>query len=117
MMIVAPIPVMPNRKFRIGRWVNLSLLLAAVCLASGTRLCAQEALKSAQVVGVVHDSAGRVVAGVTVQLRGQGRSDSLEASTNSDGRFVFPALNAGGYTVTLRKPGFRDANDSITLAA
>jgi tetratricopeptide (TPR) repeat protein len=83
----------------------------------GSQLFAQETPISAQVEGIVRDSAGKAVAGVTVRLREEGRSDSIEASTNSEGTFVFSALNAGGYTVTLRKPGFRDAVDSIKLAA
>ena len=112
-----PFRSIQNREYRIGRRLRLAFLFAAVWMTLGPRSLAQQALKSAQVVGIVRDSAGKAVAGVTVHLREERRSDSLEASTNSDGTFAFSALNAGGYTVTLQKPGFRDVNDSINLAA
>jgi tetratricopeptide (TPR) repeat protein len=106
-----------NREFLGGRWIGPAFLCTAVWMAVGLQLFAQQTLKSAQVEGIVRDSAGKAVAGVTVRLREEGRPDSVEASTNSDGTFLFSALNAGGYTLTLRKPGFRETNDSIKLAA
>jgi tetratricopeptide (TPR) repeat protein len=105
-----------KRKFQSGRWGRLGLL-AALWMALGLELFAHQTLRSAQVVGTVRDSAGKVVVGVALRLREEGRSDSIGASTNSDGTFVFSALNAGNYTLTLQKPGFREVIDSIKLAA
>jgi len=105
-----------NYEYRIGAGVRLAFLFAGVCMALGTRLCAQQTLKSAQVLGIVRDSAGKPVVSVRVHLREEGRADSLDASTNPDGTFVFSTLSAGSYFLTLQKNGFRDTTGSIKLA-
>lgn len=112
-----PFPFTRNREFLGGRWIGLALLITAAWIALGPRLSAQQTPKSAQVVGIVRDSAGKAVVGVRVSLREEGRADSIEAATNSVGAFVFSPLYAGSYTLTLQKPGFRSTIDSIQLAA
>lgn len=98
------------------RLIHLAFLFAVLWMAPGLRLCAQQTVQSAQVLGVIHNSAGGILSGVSVHLRQEGRS-AIEASTNADGAFIFSALSAGDYTITLQKAGFRDRIDSIKLGA
>jgi len=116
-MIVLQPPLMPNRAFLSGRRISLTLLLTGLWIVSAPQAFAQEAPKGARVEGIVHDLAGKAIAGITVHLQEEGHSDLVEASTNSDGTFAFSTLNAGTYTVSLRKYGFRDMTDSIKLSA
>jgi tetratricopeptide (TPR) repeat protein len=102
-----------------GSWSRLALILAALMSLSTSSAQAQDAspLQSAQVEGIVRDSAGKAVAGASVRLQEEGRSSPAETKTNADGAFVFLAVRAGTYTVKLEKSGFRDAiEESIKLA-
>ena len=99
------------------------LLVTALLIFSARPALPQDApaQQAAQVEGVVRDSAGKAVAGAAVHLNEEGRSGSdgavVETKTSGDGTFVFLAVRAGTYTVTLEKSGFRKAiEDSIKLA-
>jgi tetratricopeptide (TPR) repeat protein len=101
-----------------GSW-RLALFLAALMSLPTSSALAQDAAppQTAQVEGIVRDSAGKAVAGATVHLQQEGRSSSAETKTSADGSFVFLAVRAGTYTVKLEKSGFRDATEeSIKLA-
>jgi tetratricopeptide (TPR) repeat protein len=101
-----------------GSW-RLALLLAALMSLPTSSALAQDAdpPQTAQVEGIVRDSAGKAVAGATVHLQQEGRSSSAETKTSADGSFVFLAVRAGTYTVKLEKSGSRDATEeSIKLA-
>jgi tetratricopeptide (TPR) repeat protein len=97
----------------------MALLLAALMSLPMYSALGQDAspLQTAQVEGIVHDSAGNAVAGATVRLQEEGRSNPAETKTNAYGAFVFLAVRAGTYTVKLEKSGFHDAiEESIKLA-
>jgi tetratricopeptide (TPR) repeat protein len=102
-----------------GSWSRLALLLAAMMSLPMSPVLAQDAapLQTAQVDGIVRDTAGKAVAGATVRLQEEGSSNPSATETNADGAFVFLAVRAGTYTVKLEKSGFRAAiEDSIKLA-
>src|SRR5262249_7926609 len=40
---------------------------------------------------------------------------TAQATTDEDGRFRFPYLKVGPYDVTIKRPGFADANRRLTL--
>lgn len=98
------------------------LLVAALLTRSMLPALAQDApaQQAAQVEGIVHDSGGKAVAGVSVRLQEQGRSGpdgAVQTKTNADGAFEVLGVRAGTYTVTLEKSGFRKViEDSIKLA-
>lgn len=61
--------------------------------------------------GVVRDSAGHELQGITVNLS---TGDSVQ--TNEDGQFSFTGLQAGTYTVTASGAGLVTVSQSVTVA-
>ena len=61
---------------------------------------------SATVVGVVTDTQGGVLPGVTVTARNTRTGFSRESVTDSDGRFRIPGMPPGAYEFTARLAGF-----------
>ena len=64
---------------------------------------------TASISGVVRDSAGGVVPGVTIVVKDDATGRTNEAVTGADGRYAIPALLAGSYTVTATLAGFKTA--------
>ena len=80
----------------------VALLLVA---AGGAR--AQE--QQASLAGVVRDSTGGVMPGVTVVARSQ-TGVVVELQTSADGTYRFPSLPPGAYELAARLDGFKPAN-------
>jgi hypothetical protein len=57
--------------------------------------------------GAVNDPNGAVVQGASVTLKNVGTGMSSTATTDDRGRFNFQNLEAGAYTLTVEKSGFR----------
>jgi tetratricopeptide (TPR) repeat protein len=71
----------------------------------------------AQIDGLVRDSTGKPIAGVSVFLQARGDSNLVQSSTDAAGAFRFAAVAAGTYTVKLQRAGYQDAiEDSIKLS-
>jgi hypothetical protein len=58
------------------------------------------------VTGVVTDPSGAAIPGATVTLQQRGTSATQIAHTDSEGRYVFPAVNPADYTLTIAAQGF-----------
>ncbi len=71
------------------------------------------ATETGSITGVVMGSDDAVYEGATVMLEPLKRM----ATTDSMGSFLFAAVPAGRYTLTVTAPGFRTAHQSVTLAA
>jgi hypothetical protein len=80
------------------------LLGFALVLGTTPALHAQT---TATISGTVFDANGSVVANASVTLRNEATSEKRDTVTNSDGVFVFPALNVGTYTVKIQAKGFK----------
>ncbi|MFB3853915.1 MAG: carboxypeptidase regulatory-like domain-containing protein [Vicinamibacterales bacterium] len=78
----------------------------ALVVASASDVGAQAA---ASISGVVRDSGGGVVPGVTVIVRDDNSGTTFEAVTAADGSYLVPAIRAGSYTVTASLAGFKTA--------
>jgi len=94
--------------------VSLTVLLAAHAFGQ----------QAGQIVGVVTDSSGGAVPGITVKATEVGTGFARTTITGSDGQYVFPALRPTQYEVTVEASGFRAfrrtgiellANQSLTL--
>ena len=72
--------------------------LAAQASAQGT---------TSRVTGTVTDSSGAVLPGALVTLKDDSRSISLTVTTGGNGSFSFDLIQAGIYTVTVEKSGFK----------
>ena len=95
-------------KMRLG-----SLVLALYTLLLVPPAFAQEQTGSIQ--GVVKDSSGGVLPGVTVQARSPGVVGVSTTVTDSEGNYRFPALPPGTYTVTATLTGFTAAKVENTV--
>jgi hypothetical protein len=87
------------------RAANMSFLLGLVWAVLATASLAQVAT-TGQLVGVVQDQSGAVVAGAELQLENDDTRAVQTATANADGGFVFPTLTPGSYTLTVKKQGF-----------
>ncbi len=67
--------------------------------------------------GVVHDPQHRPVGGARVVLKATASDFSLSAETNADGLFEFPAIQLGGYTVSVESAGFATQAQELMLAS
>jgi hypothetical protein len=92
----------------------LSLLLTGAAFAQTS---------SGSIAGSVVDAQHAVVVNATVTVTDQERRTALTTKTDSEGRFVFPQLLPGKYTITVENPGFKKtertdinllANDKIS---
>src|SRR5688572_20220551 len=82
--------------------ISASLILTLICL-----LTAYAQFDSSQISGVVQDSAGAVIPGVTVTAINEGTREERTVLTNEQGIYVFPGLQIATYTITAELPGFR----------
>jgi tetratricopeptide (TPR) repeat protein len=90
----------PARMDASFRWAYRSCrrsYFAFVLLALAQQAIAQ--YPSVQVVGTVKSPDGAQLAGVVVQLRTLSAGTKAEAITDADGRFVFPHVIAGDYSI------------------
>jgi hypothetical protein len=84
---------------------GLTCLLMILSFVTATRAVAQGGSLS----GVVVDPNGGVIPGVTVLVKNNGTGTAFESTTNAEGLFSVPALDAGVYTVTVSLSGFKTA--------
>src|SRR5450759_76431 len=76
----------------------VSFLLASVLVAQTV---------STEILGLVTDSSGAVVAGATVIAKGPATHDVRPTKTNETGNYIFPLLDIGQYEVSCAAPGFK----------
>ena len=81
---------------------------------------------SASVAGIVQDSQGGILPGVTVTMTSRTQGNALTAVTDSGGRFVFPIVRPDTYTIQVALQGFNtlertslvvNANDKLSMGS
>lgn len=92
------------------RTIILSLFIA------GPLLFAQESINYASISGRVTDPSGAVVEGAQVSARQTSTNLTNRATTDGEGRFRLPYLKIGGYEIKIRKLGFAEVTQSLTLS-
>lgn len=91
-------------------------------VAIGTLLLLSPALATAQIeqgriIGTVTDAQGGVLPGVTVTAKSPALIGSRSTVTQSDGKYLFPALPSGTYSLTFDFPSFKTiVRDNIVLS-
>jgi Carboxypeptidase regulatory-like domain/TonB-dependent Receptor Plug Domain len=93
-----------------------SLFLCLFLLALTIPVYAQTS--SGSVAGSVVDSQQGVIANAPVTIVEQDKGTTFSTRTDAEGRFVFPQLLPGRYTVSVESPGFKktDRKDIVLLA-
>ena len=85
------------------RTVLAVLLLASACFGQAGR---------AELFGTIEDPSGLAVAGAKVEAEEVATDARFDATSDSSGHYHLLGLPTGGYTVTVRQPGFRDYRQS-----
>src|SRR5579884_1291124 len=78
------------------------LLTVSVRLGSG-----QPTLGAATLGGTIRDESGAAIADARVRLTDESKGLIRQSTSDRSGFFIFPALNAGMYSVIAEKSGFR----------
>lgn len=113
---------------------RLRSLMRAVGTALAVLLFAASAMHAQTVTGSIYgtvtDSTGAVIPGASVAVTNVDTNESLSATANNEGAFVFPVVKPGDYKSTATKEGFatttqtglrvdanQNVNSSFTLQA
>ena len=95
---------------------TLETIVRIVCLmVLGTVVAAAQ--PAGQLAGVVRDSAGSVLPGVTVTMTGAALSAPRTVVTDDHGEYVVDALPAGRYLVTAAFRGFEPSTTKVDVGA
>jgi Carboxypeptidase regulatory-like domain len=89
-----------------GRYIRRGVLVSIWIVALFCAELANAQTGNAAVAGVVADSAGAVIVGAKVVLRNTLSGDELSVVTGSDGRYTFPTVAPGSYSITASAPSF-----------
>ena len=93
--------------------MRTAVLAACLCLFT-TVAAAQE--QRGSIEGVIKDSSGAVLPGVTVEARSPALVGMQSAVTDTQGVYRFPALPPGKYTINATLTGFRSARaENVTV--
>jgi outer membrane receptor protein involved in Fe transport len=99
------------------KFFGLSALLMSFALFAGSAFA--QTTTTGSIEGVVTDSTGAAVPGITVTATRQG-GRSITATTNEDGSFRFPNVEPGQYTVSVEAEKgfakFEQANVPVNLS-
>ncbi|QHS53213.1 carboxypeptidase regulatory-like domain-containing protein [Edaphobacter sp. 12200R-103] len=90
---------------RAKAWV--SVLAALLLMLTGAPAMAQ--FESASVLGYVHDSSGAAIPSSNVTLTNTATGISQSKPTDAEGKYEFPSVQIGNYTVTAEAQGFSRA--------
>ncbi len=80
-------------------------LILAVLMTFSTDLHAQTA--SARLRGVIRNATGAPVPNASIVAAGVNRGTQLVQTTDAQGRYLFPAMPPGEFTITVEAKGFR----------
>jgi hypothetical protein len=87
------------------RWIGAMAVLLCLFLSTQQHAVGQ-ATNTGTVVGVISDSSGAVIPGVTISLADAETGVKLNSVTNASGSYVIANVPPGTYSVTATKSGF-----------
>ena len=83
------------------------LVYACLFIGWSCHSCLAQLANTTSLLGSVTDSAGAVVAGVSITAVNADTNDTYRTVTNNDGNYTIEFLKIGSYTVTATQPGFQ----------
>ncbi|MBP6823239.1 MAG: carboxypeptidase regulatory-like domain-containing protein, partial [Acidobacteria bacterium] len=87
-------------------YIKQAAAILLLTLASITTAWAQSQSTAGSIQGAVSDQTGAVIAGATVEAKNLDTNSTKNATTDASGRFTFPLLQPGSYTLTVSKQGY-----------
>ncbi len=112
----------PHRRRHLGRLTAALVGLLAILCASPVAgqislpvLSATEPAPLAALNGQVADPTGALIPGARIRLHATSPAIEIEATADTSGRFVFPALQPGDYSVSISAAGFETFQTSAFL--
>jgi len=94
----------PSKRTRRSVDFRQVVLLLSLCFLPK---CVFAQVTTATLSGVVADSSGAVIPGATVTVKNLATKFSRTLPSNGSGLFVFPGLNSGDYSVSIKYKGFK----------
>src|SRR6185369_247760 len=92
-------------------------LLVLVLLVSTLPVNAfSQTATTSRITGIVTDANGAIVVNASVTLKNKETRAERSASTNDEGRYVFPSLEPGDYDIVVDAKGFRKSTVSSVAA-
>src|SRR6267143_1927603 len=89
----------------LGRFVTAIVVLIAL----GTTCLVFAQTSTATIVGVVRDTSGALVPGVSISVKHIDTGQTRDAISNESGGYNMPLLPVGAYELTTTMPGFKQA--------
>jgi hypothetical protein len=91
------------------------ILSAVLCLSFASYVFPQGG-ESTQILGIVEDSSGAIIPGVTVTVTHVATGQQRQVETGESGNYVITNINPGEYTVRAEKAGFKsEVRSGLTL--
>ena len=100
---------------RFHRKRSFTHLLAILLVAVAAPVLTAQIVETATITGVVKDNTGGVIPNAHVTLRNDSTGLASNISTDGQGLYVSPPLNAGNYTVEIDVPGFRKVVEKVRI--
>src|SRR5271156_170737 len=104
-LVLWPVAFLKMKSADVKRGIQLAFILVAAALLCPPQIVGQGETTSA-IVGKVSDSTGAAVPGATVNVKNRETGAVRAAQTDDAGRFNFPQLKPGSYSVIVEAPGF-----------
>src|ERR1700687_3170479 len=98
---------------RVGHFALIVLTVA--CLLPAEALAQGETTSA--IVGEVRDASGAVVPGAAVMITDHETGLKRSAKADGAGRFNFPQLNPGAYSVKVEAPGFETRQNANVVSS
>src|SRR5215831_3630661 len=97
---------------RLAKFIFGAIVLL-VSQSVGAPLLAQQTVTSASLSGRITDPGGAAVSGASLTATNPETNQKLTTTSNSDGRYYFPYLQVGTYTLDVSAAGFARLNKQL----
>lgn len=94
---------------------NFTQLLAIVLVVGTAHVLTAQIVETATITGVVKDNSGGVIPNAHVTLRNDSTGLTSNISTDGQGLYVSPPLNAGNYTVEIDVPSYSKVVEKVRI--
>jgi len=98
------------------RW-TMVLVVATLCISAALQRAHGQATNTGTVVGQITDPSGALIPDTKIMLTDAAAGITLYSVSNDEGKYIFPNVPPGTYTMTATKPGFSAAKSAGLLVS